>query len=148
MTAQTPSARDHAMVQLVLEVLPVWMRHLASSRGQSEAAVSQMLAAFGELAPCFSPATGNVTAPAACADAVERMFQGFQYEDRVAQMMALLQQDMDRMQTTLAAADTSMDAGQWMARLESGYVMDEQRQQHHAHSHAKSAADGDETTFF
>jgi len=131
------AATDSALVQLACEVLPVWIRHLASSRGQSEAAVGQMLAAFGELAPLLSAPSSTAT------DAVDRMYQGFQYEDRVGQMMALLQQDMERLLAALTCADASLDATQWLQRLQSGYVMAEQHQ-----VHGQTASGQDETTFF
>ncbi|OIN91950.1 MAG: hypothetical protein AUJ20_09055 [Comamonadaceae bacterium CG1_02_60_18] len=146
--ATDDQARQRALVQLVCDVLPVWQRHLASSRSQSEAAVNQMVVAFGEIVPRL-PNQNAAQRPAPdVSDAVERMYQGFQYEDRISQVVALLQQDMQRLLQALSESDTSLDAAQWLARLESGYVMEEQRQQHHAGDQAKPATDNDETTFF
>lgn len=148
----TPGGADQtkqrALVELACQVLPVWLRHLANSRGQSEAAVNQMVAAFGQIVPSLptqgdaKPTSANLTDP------VERMYQGFQYEDRISQMVALLQQDMLRLLTAFSESDTSLDAGQWLARLEDSYVMAEQRQQHHAGGPDQPPQDLDETTFF
>jgi len=143
-TRAADPAADRALVQLMSRVLPVWMRHLASSREQSEAAVAQMLTAFGELVPLMAPAQRDLRPEPGLTEPIERMYQGFQYQDRVSQMVALLQQDMDRLLQALALGDTTLNAEQWLARLESGYVMAEQ---HHSH-HGKSANDPDETTFF
>ncbi|MDD5030342.1 MAG: hypothetical protein PHH58_12705 [Rhodoferax sp.] len=143
--AQDNQARQRALVQLVCDVLPVWQRHLASSRSQSEAAVNQMVAAFGEIvAPLTSQTASGMTA-SDMNGPVERMYQGFQYEDRISQMTGLLQQDMQRLLLALSESDTSMDTRQWLARLESGYVMAEQ---HGATGAAQPPVINDEATFF
>ena len=198
-----------ALVALSSQVLPVWARQLASSRGQSEAAVTEMLSAFAEIGPhldraarqsrqitaalaqgsggitqlaqaCeaeFKPVLATLDSQAAAAvqrviamihatvDAleqisrpfehetqmvsqqVERMYKGFQYQDRISQMMTLLQEDIQRLQSALTAEAADLDASAWLARLESQYVMTEQHH-HHSDSAVKVAADDDETTFF
>jgi hypothetical protein len=78
---------------------------------------------------------------------VERMYRGFQYQDRISQMMTLLHQDIERLQDALTDASVDVDSTAWLARLESQYVMTEQRH-HHSEQGGASAADDEETTFF
>jgi ABC-type transporter Mla subunit MlaD len=199
-----------ALVALCTQVLPVWARQLASSRSQSEVAVTEMLSAFTEIGPHLDRAArqsrqitqalaqgeGGITNLAqacekqlqtltgldaaqtatvqqvmamvnASVDAleqiskpfdhetqmvsqqVERMYKGFQYQDRISQMMTLLHEDIERLQLALASPGAAVDAPAWLARLQSQYVMAEQFQQHtNAASPDKPATDDDELTFF
>jgi methyl-accepting chemotaxis protein len=80
---------------------------------------------------------------------VERMYKGFQYQDRISQMMTLLHEDIERLQTALTSPPQEVDAQAWLARLQSQYVMSEQRHQHSNSTLAPGSAAGDEeTTFF
>ncbi|NVO04630.1 MAG: hypothetical protein HXX19_01025 [Rhodoferax sp.] len=208
------TAAAQTLVKLCAGVFPVWARHLASSRAQSETAVSEMMQAFAALSPhlhsaqqqsqqitaALSPADGTVTglaqaceqalAPlradaalpsggAAAIDAaltlvrnavcaveqinrpfsqetdavaaqVERMYIGFQYQDRISQMIALLETDMARLQDAVdgRVADTP-ELQAWLARLEEQYAMAEQRHNHAGGAGAGAGTDADnETTFF
>ena len=209
--AQT-ARQAQALVDLCAGVLPVWARQLATSRAQSEVAVSQMLQAFADIGPhidmaerqsvqindalnqpddgvtglahacdkALSPlladpqlspqarsaithvlelvggtvtALENIARPFAqetklVAEQVERMYLGFQYQDRISQMMALLESDIARLQQAVdgSAADVP-DLPGWLARLESQYAMSEQRQNHVANP-SGAADDNTETTFF
>ena len=202
----------HTLVELCSGVLPVWARHLAASRAQSETAVSEMMQAFAALSPhlqsaqmqsqqitaALSPVDGTVIGlEQACAQAlaplrvhadlpadgaaaidaalalvreavhaieqinrpfsheteavaaqVERMYIGFQYQDRISQMIALLESDMARLQDAVAGrAPDTPELQAWLAHLEDQYAMAEQRNNHHGG--ADSGADADnETTFF
>jgi len=203
-----------ALIKLCAGVLPVWARHLATSRSQSEAAVTEMLQAFSDIGPhinmaerqsqqiteALSQSDGSVTGlaracdhamapvlndaslPAGAAQAiqrvlnmvhqavsaleniakpfnhetqmvaaqVERMYIGFQYQDRISQMMALLEGDIARLQDAVAGRESSIPGlSDWLARLESQYAMAEQRQDHSGDS-SGGLADGanNETTFF
>lgn len=209
----TPPLDAPALVALCTGVLPVWERQLASSRAQSETAVSQMLQAFADIGPhinmaerqsqqiteALSQADGGVTAlaqacetvltpllqdpqlPAGGAQAiqqvlgmvrsavdalehiakpfthetqmvaaqVERMYIGFQYQDRISQMMALLESDIARLREAMQGQTDPIGLQEWLARLESQYAMAEQR---HNHADAAGGANGQddntETTFF
>lgn len=208
------SEPDHTAAQahLCAGVMPVWQRHLASSRQQSEQAVTQMLQAFADINPhinraelqaqqitaALSQADGGITKlteacqrelapvladpqlPVAAAQAigrafglvqnavealegiakpfshetqmvaeqVERMYVAFQFQDRISQMMALLESDIDRMCATLqSSAQAPPQVAQWLEQLASQYAMKEQRQ-NHAASPGGGGADNDETTFF
>ena len=80
---------------------------------------------------------------------VERMYVGFQYQDRISQMMTLLSDDMHRLQLALATPGTdtaALDQDAWMAQLESRYAMEAQR---NAHQGVSAVQAGDlETDFF
>ena len=78
---------------------------------------------------------------------VERMYKGFQYQDRISQMMTALHDDIERLQRALAEPATAVSAPEWLQRLESTYVMNDQRQQHGNPGTGSGAAD-EETTFF
>ncbi len=202
-------ATNQALVALTSEVLPVWARHLASSRSQSEVAVADMLGAFAEIGPHLNLAArqsqqisaalaqvdGGITQLAQACDAVlqpvlpdcpphtaaaitqvlrmihqcvdalqaiaqpfehethmvsqqvERMYRGFQYQDRISQMLTVLQEDMLRLQHTLHAPTSDLNPVEWLQRLQSTYVMAEQHEQHHG-SGDSVLSDDDETTFF
>lgn len=216
--ASTPAAPDvnHALVALCTAVLPVWGRQLATSRTQSEAAVSEMISAFAAIGPhldmavrqsrqitaalsfgdegmtqlvqaCdneLSPLLSRLDDEAAAAirrvlamiaqsvgaleqvakpfehetqmvgQQVERMYVGFQYQDRISQMMTLLHDDLQRLQAVMVEPGSDPDAlaqTAWLARLESQYAMAEQRQDHVADSSSgvPHLPDTDiETTFF
>lgn len=77
---------------------------------------------------------------------VERMYKGFQYQDRISQMMTLLQDDMLRLQAALQSPPVDINAPAWLERLQSQYVMAEQHLQHTGLPGA--APDADELTFF
>jgi ABC-type transporter Mla subunit MlaD len=206
--------QKHELVTLCAGVLPIWARHLATSRAQSEVAVTEMLQAFADIGPhinraerqsiqiteALSQSDGGVTGlTLACervlapimngpgledssrlalqqvlamvgkavdaleeitkpfthetqmvAAQVERMYIGFQYQDRISQMMALLESDIARLQATLdanAQATPSLDT--WLEKLESQYAMAEQREDHQSATGSNTgASDSNETTFF
>jgi hypothetical protein len=202
------------LVTLCAGVLPIWARHLATSRAQSEVAVTEMLQAFADIGPhihlaerqsvqiteALSQSDDGVTGLAiACervlspvlntpelpdsarlalqqvltmvgkavqaleeitkpftretqlvAAQVDRMYVGFQYQDRISQMMTLIEGDITRLQDVLAG-DMASRPGltAWLEHLESQYAMAEQRKDHQSASDgATSASDGNETTFF
>jgi methyl-accepting chemotaxis protein len=79
---------------------------------------------------------------------VERMYVGFQYQDRISQMMALLEGDIARLQSVFNGHESAIPELQtWLADLESHYAMAEQRNNHGGSADA-GAADNNETTFF
>ena len=198
---------------LCTALLPVWGRHLATSRTQSEGAVAEMLSAFAEIGPHLDRAArqskqitaalaqdegGIINLAQACqaelapllaqvdgsaattlrkvlgmvtksvfeleqlakpfehetqmvSQQVERMYVGFQYQDRISQMMTLLHEDMARLQAVLtdpAADPQALDQAAWLVRLESQYVMQDQRHADQPAADAGQPDDGVETTFF
>jgi hypothetical protein len=208
---ESEPGRAQALVQLCSGVMPVWVRHLATSRVQSEQAVTQMLQAFADINPhinraevqaqqiteALSQADGGITKlteackrelapvladpalpPGAAqaierafglvqsavdaleqiakpfshetqmvAEQVERMYIAFQFQDRISQMMALLESDIDRMHGAIEnTAQPTPELGVWLEQLASQYAMKEQRQNHDANS--GGGTDSEETTFF
>lgn len=211
-TVAVPSAQ--ALVDLCAGVIPVWARHLANSRTQSEVAVTEMMQAFANIGPhlgrahqhaqgterpggradgaalsnlaqdcerLLSPllrtnlphdstqaiqnalalvrdAAEALAQPAlpvpleseAVAHEVERMYIGFQYQDRISQMLALLESDIARLQHVLGGKTTEVPAlDDWMQRLESQYAMSEQHSIHGGNPASQPASSaGEEATFF
>jgi methyl-accepting chemotaxis protein len=204
-----------AMLVLCAGLLPVWVRHLSTSRAQSEVAVTQMMQSFADIGPHINMAerqsqqindalaqpiggvTGLIeaceqllgpvqqdpslsdasrTAVAAVVDLVrrtvgaleqvsrpfqhetqmvaeqvDRMYIGFQYQDRISQMMALLEADMARLHEVLNTVGGAAppELATWLARLESQYAMSEQRDNHDGLATGGPGSGQDnETTFF
>jgi ABC-type transporter Mla subunit MlaD len=106
------------------------------------ALVRDAVAAIDQINRPFSQETHAV------AEQVERMYIGFQYQDRISQMIALLEADMARLLQALegSAADIP-NLPDWLHGLEAQYAMAEQRQNHGAVSDAEPDTDK-ETTFF
>lgn len=86
----------------------------------------------------------------AVAEHVERMYIGFQYQDRISQMIALLERDIAQLQQVLSGqTDEIPKVDDWMARLESQYAMSEQHFNHKGDAAAQPGSSaGDEATFF
>jgi len=81
---------------------------------------------------------------------VDRMYMGFQYQDRISQMMVLLEGDMTRLHEVLKTRSEQVpDLVEWLNRLESLYAMSEQHEDHKGMAANVSATDqSNETTFF
>jgi hypothetical protein len=85
---------------------------------------------------------------------VDRMYVGFQYQDRISQMISLLHEDIQRLQSVLVEPGADLDAlaqNAWLARLESQYAMAEQRQDHLAtapSANTPAVSGDDEIDFF
>ena len=83
------------------------------------------------------------------ASQVERMYMGLQYQDRISQMMVLLEADMARLQAALAADQGSVpDLDTWLVQLQSQYAMADQRASHTGTANPVDETGNDETTFF
>ena len=214
-SGEVQTSRDHgALLALCAGLLPVWARHLATSRTQSEVAVAEMLKAFADIGPHINmaerqsqqindalaqPMAGVSGLVGACelalaplleddsqsasnchalqsvltmvritvgaleqiarpfqhetqmvAKQVDRMYVGLQYQDRISQMMSLLEADIATFQATLA--DTGCAAPSlavWLEKLASQYAMAEQRDDHVGVASVGAApAQDNETTFF
>jgi hypothetical protein len=211
-----PPELNIALLDLCSAVLPVWGRHLAESRSQSEAAVTEMLSAFSEIGPHLNMAarqSRQISAALAHGDSgvlqlaqaceqeltpllphldansaaavnrvmsmisrsvtaleqvaqpfehetqmvskqVDRMYVGFQYQDRINQMMALLHEDIARLQAALVEPGANLGAlsgSDWLERLQAQYAMAEQHDSHGADPAAgvaPSAGSDSEADFF
>jgi methyl-accepting chemotaxis protein len=116
---------------------------------EARAAIEQVLrllrGAFGEAA---QNGESETVAAQVLTEQIDRMYQGFQYQDRISQMMALLEADMNRLKDAIgnpSASTPPLDA--WLTRLESQYAMEEQRRSHGA-VNGNGPDDGKETIFF
>ena len=69
----------------------------------------------------------------------EQMLMGFQNHDRFNQILACVTDDMGRLREWLnEGGDLSMrQAGEWLARLDASYTMEEQRSEHHGNTSIK-----------
>lgn len=66
-------------------------------------------------------------------DDLEKIFMGFQFQDRLSQMLDALRNDMARFSGWAASDGTASaaDVRRWLEDLERSYTMEEQRTQHH-----------------
>lgn len=122
---------------------------LGACTPEAQAAIVQVMAmihatvdAIEEIAQPFERETQMVS------QQVERMYKGFQYQDRISQMMTLLHEDIERLQAAVQMPATQENPADWLARLESQYVMTDQRQQHTDGAAGAAVDSDDEPTFF
>ncbi|WP_088287352.1 methyl-accepting chemotaxis protein [Ideonella sp. A 288] len=64
---------------------------------------------------------------------LEQVFMGFQFQDRLTQMLDIVGRDMGRFAEWVQSnpSATHADIAEWLARLEQSYTMEEQRTFHH-----------------
>ncbi len=149
--ALTPQAQA-ALADLCLNLLPIWSRQLATSRQQSEQAVGQILSAFNAINPVLQQLIpeGGTTAKS-LEPHIDQLYVGLQYQDRIAQMLALLQQDISRLHDLLDQAVPDVAAlavSNWLAHLESLYAMAEQRRDHGQGTQGSQPGSDNEVSFF
>lgn len=128
------SERDGHIVELTQQLLPVWYRHIVSVRKHSDQAVSNMLAAFSEFQRQVSDQCQQFghAIPADMQVSIHQLFEAFQYQDRLSQRLALLEQDITRLVEQLQDANAPLpDANAWLARLRGEYAMNDQHSDHH-----------------
>jgi hypothetical protein len=132
-----------ACEQVLQPVLQACPPAAQSAIGQVMAMIHAAVDALEQVSKPFEHETEMVS------QQVERMYKGFQYQDRISQMMTLLHEDIERLQLALQSHQTPINADDWLTRLESQYVMTDQRQQHSDELGGQSkASDDDELTFF
>lgn len=76
-------------------------------------------------------------------DSLEGVFVGFQFQDRLNQMLGSLHDDLERFEAWLREPDapaTASDAAQWLRQLESTYTMQEQHAFHHGTAEIRKTA--------
>ena len=80
---------------------------------------------------------------------VENLLVALQFQDRIRQILEVVEQDIVRLQQNLDAGADLPPVHEWMAVLESRYTMDDER---HSHSgpggKSKAAESSDDVTFF
>lgn len=150
--AALPPQAQAALADLCLNLLPIWSRQLVTSRQQSELAVGQILSAFNAINPVLQQLIpeGGTTAQS-LEPHIEQLYVGLQFQDRISQMLALLQEDITRLHGLLeqAAPDVAeLAVPHWLARLESLYAMAEQRRDHDQSAQGGQPGTDNEVSFF
>lgn len=134
--ATVPVARPPAQVAgarlMIKAVVPVWQRQLETARSEADRELGRLLQHFVELSDTLEP-TAATDAPRPLLD-LEPIYVGFQFQDRLGQMLENVSRDMQRFTDVLAEHDQAdaATAGRWLEQLERSYTMDEQRRQHSA----------------
>lgn len=92
--------------------------------GRMELAVGSMEGASGRLVADAEEARRQI----------ESLFVDFQFQDRINQVLTLVKDDIERLHGALdgEGGPDALRPDAWLARLESGYAMSEQRSAHHA----------------
>lgn len=97
----------------------------AQAIAQALSLVQKAVSALENIAKPFAHQTQMV------AQQVDRMYMGLQYQDRISQMISLLESDIARLQEVMNAPGGATPAlDEWLKRLESQYAMAEQRAGH------------------
>ncbi|MBT0571454.1 hypothetical protein KIK84_14085 [Curvibacter sp. CHRR-16] len=129
--------RADRILELTQQLLPVWHRHIASVRRHSDEAVSNMLVAFAEFQRQVSDHCQQLgqNMPTAMQGSSHQLLEAFQYQDRLSQRLALLEQDITRLVEQLQDAHAPPpDANAWLARLRGEYAMNDQHNDHSNHA--------------
>lgn len=71
---------------------------------------------------------------------IENLIVSLQFQDRVSQVIGVVDQDLDRMQETVDSRRPPPSTAHWMDELQSRYTMREQRSHHPTPQHAPAAA--------
>lgn len=98
----------------------------------ADARVRRVLASFGDTTATLTQAGAALAQESNAARAeIEKLFIGFQYQDRVSQILSQVREDMDRLIASLQARGEPLpDAAAWLAAMERSYAMHEQRANH------------------
>lgn len=73
-------------------------------------------------------------------DDIEHLLVSLQFQDRVSQIIGVIDSDILRLQTSIQDGQELPGREQWLAELKALYTMDEQRQNHQRHGAHQSAA--------
>lgn len=114
--------------------------------GQAERTVAGTLEEFERRASdAESRISGLKDSGNEVASAIEQVLVDLQFQDRVSQILANVENDTRRLAAAVAEDDVP-DAGSWLSRLEAGYTTSEQEQVHTGA--ATSVPDSSSVTFF
>lgn len=99
----------------------------------ARAVIGGLLQSLGDLNRSSRDLQG---AGAAVHEEYERVLMNFQTQDRLSQMLCCVTDDMQRLRDWLQQnGDLSeAQAGEWLARLDASYTMEEQRSEHHGNT--------------
>lgn len=131
--------RNEGLPLMLAHILPVWGAQVEQVDQELQTGTAELLDSFGQIMSLSSQLAPLPSEPAAAAALAhelgahaERALQALQFSDRVTQMLAVIRQDIDRLNQahpTLTKA-TAGTAEQWLKDLEARYTTDEQRARH------------------
>jgi hypothetical protein len=152
-TMPIPPTHAEALAVLCEAVVPLWSRQLQTAQTQAEEGVTGMLQRFSMLRKMLLSADTAVACSSEINEVIDEILMGFQYHDRTAQMLALVQADMERLTQALppSTSPVELEPTQWLARLADGYAMAEQRINHAVDDFSDPASpqpSASETTYF
>nr|WP_311969250.1 methyl-accepting chemotaxis protein [Pseudomonas baltica] len=118
----------------------------------SQNTIESVLARFGTITGQLrDSADGLLNESAGIGEEISQVLVALQFQDRVSQILAQVRERMNHLHDELQQAEQRgqplvLDIRAWMADMERGYAMREQRQNHHGS--AAKAADEHAITFF
>jgi methyl-accepting chemotaxis protein len=154
-TGQKMSAKvdiiNNAITRLV-EVAGQSSERSHDSVSASQNTIESVLARFGAITGQLrDSADGLLHESAGIGEEISQVLVALQFQDRVSQILAQVRDRMNALHGELQQAEQrgqpmALDINAWMADMERGYAMREQRQNHHGS--AAKAADEHAITFF
>jgi hypothetical protein len=146
------------MRNLARHLMPLWHRHLAASRHEADRGINDLLMHFSAVnlevdalvALARAARSGTTAQPGdngdaalrdyllqasqRLRDAVDGALVAFQFQDRLSQMLGVVQDDIERFRTWVATdpvVTTDAHVQLWLERLQDSYTMQEQVAAHH-----------------
>jgi methyl-accepting chemotaxis protein len=121
----------------------------ASLLAETEQRVGTVTDAFEQIIERLSQRSGALQQRTSTVrEAIQQMLVEFQFQDRVSQILAQINQVIERLQSLLLTTDAATLPGleDWLAQMKQGYTMVEQ---HQVHQGSKAQpGDGEDITFF
>ena len=101
----------------------------------AEEVVADVVSKFGAAANAMADTSEAMRAEGQhVVDEISQVLVSLQFQDRVTQMLSHIQQDITRLEQTLAGDVVEVDANQWLAQLSTTYTMQQQHDVHHRYS--------------
>ena len=145
-------------ISATLDLSRQFAEHDNAAIGSAEQSIKRVLGQFKEAAGGLAESSRVLREESAMMHGeIAEVLVSLQFQDRVGQILTLVQSDMEKLERHLAerqqalaagagAAPEPIDAGAWLGALASTYTMDEQHAMHSGQQPA--AAGGAEITFF
>lgn len=133
--APEPRADGRGLAILLERLLPVWSRQVEAADRALQSGTEELLASFTHIVEHHERLAAEPQLIESVWQQAEKGLQGLQFADRLAQMLAVLRHDIDK----LAAAAPQMeaaspaDAERWLEELQQTYTTEEQRTRHEGH---------------
>nr|WP_256658759.1 methyl-accepting chemotaxis protein [Pseudomonas sp. LP_7_YM] len=154
-TGQKMSAKVDIINAAVNRLVEVAGESSERSQGQVSASQSTIESVLGRFSTITGQlresADGLLNESAGISQEINQVLVALQFQDRVSQMLGQVRERMSALHSELQQAEHSgqplmLDVKAWMADMERGYAMREQRQNHHGK--VVKAADDNAITFF